>query len=161
MRKALNGFLWLVGLLVVLAVYFFVPLGRYTLYEHTLRIAATEPAQDLGEEVGEATRELGERAIDEWDDRAATRREAAGEPEEEASGDEATPEGTLRLRLEDDGVHLGDDVLSPSQLRERIRAARRVATELHAILETAEGVPTPDVQGLLELLREEQVTVDE
>ncbi len=155
MRKAINAFLWLVGLVVVLSVYFFVPIGRYTLFEHTLRIAATEPAQELGDEVGTATRELGERAIDEWEDRREIRREAAGDeaPEVDESQD------TLRLRVEDDGVHLGDEVLSPSQLRERVREARRVAGELHAILEAAEGVPTPEVQSILELLREEQVSV--
>ena len=32
--------LWLIGLMVVLAVYFFVPVGRFTLFEHTLRIGA-------------------------------------------------------------------------------------------------------------------------
>lgn len=154
MRKAINGFLWLVGLLVVLTVYFFVPIGTYTLYEHTLRIAATEPAQELGDELGTATRELGERAVDEWEDRRAVRREAAGE--EPGPGDTQDP---LRLRVEDDGVHLGEEVLSPSQLRARVREARRVAGELHAILEAAEGVPTPEVQAILELLREEQVSV--
>lgn len=155
MRKAINGFLWLVGLLVVLAVYFFVPIGRYTLFEHTLRIAATEPAQELGDELGDATRELGERAVDEWETRREIRREASGE--EPAPAED--PEGTMRLRVERDGVHLGDDVLSPDQLRSRVREARRVAGELHAILEAAEGVPTPEVQGILELLREERVTV--
>ena len=55
MRRLINGFLWLVGLAVVTVVYFFVPLGRFTLYEHTLRIAATEPAQELGREEREAS----------------------------------------------------------------------------------------------------------
>ncbi|MCA9609629.1 MAG: hypothetical protein KC619_28720 [Myxococcales bacterium] len=152
MRKAINGFFWLVGLVVVLAVYFFVPLGQYTLYEHTLRIAATEPAQELGDELGHATRELGERAVDEWEDRSEIRREASGEEPE-------TDDGTMRLRVEPDGVHLGDDVLSPTELRERVREARRVAGELHAIIEAADGVPTPEVQGILEMLREEHVSV--
>lgn len=155
MRKAINGFLWLVGLVVVLIVYFFVPLGQHTLYEHTLRIAATEPAQELGDELGQATRDLGERAVDEWENRSEIRREAAGEELEEAAPDD----GTMHLRVERDGVHLGDDVLSPTQLRERVREARRVAGELHAILETADGVPTPEVQGILEMLEEEHVSV--
>ncbi len=155
MRKALNGFLWLVGLFVVLAVYFFVPLGRYTLYEHTLRIAATEPARELGDEVGQATRELGQQAMDEWEDRRVIRDEASDQPG--ASG--ASEDDPLRLRLEGDGVHVGDDVLSPAELRRRVRAARQVAGELHAILETAQGVPAPDVREILELLREERVSV--
>lgn len=71
-----NGFLWLVGLVVVLAVYFFVPLGRFTLFEHTLRIAATEPAQELGDELEGASRDLGERAVEEWEDREEVRDEA-------------------------------------------------------------------------------------
>ena len=153
MRKAINGILWLIGLVVVLVVYFFVPLGTYTLYEHTLRIAATEPAQELGDELGTATRELGERAVEEWDGRRATRERAAGR---EPGG--AAPD-TLRLRVEPDGVHIGQEVLSPTELRSRIHEAREVAGELHAILETAEGVPTPDVQAILEMLREEHVSV--
>ncbi|MCB9596358.1 MAG: hypothetical protein H6719_26785 [Sandaracinaceae bacterium] len=153
MRKAINGILWLIGLVVVLVVYFFVPLGTYTLYEHTLRIAATEPAQELGDELGTATRELGERAVEEWDGRRATREQAAGR---EPGG--AAPD-TLRLRVEPDGVHIGQEVLSPTELRSRIHEAREVAGELHAILETAEGVPTPDVQAILEMLREEHVSV--
>ena len=152
MRKAFNGFLWLVGLVVVLAVYFFVPLGRFTLFEHTLRIAATEPAQELGTEVGDATRELGQQAMDEWEGRQAIR--------DEASGDEPDADDPLRLRLERDGVHLGDDILNPSELRRRVREAREVAGELHAILETADGVPAPEVQAILELLQEERVSVE-
>ena len=155
MRKAINGILTLIGLGVVLAVYFFVPLGRYTLYEHTLRIAATEPAQELGDEVGQATRELGEQALDEWQSRESIREGAAGDRSEGSP-----EEDTLRLRLEDDGVHLGPQILSPSQLRNRIRQARGTATELRAILETADGVSRARVEELRRLLREEHVAVD-
>ncbi|MBX3274305.1 MAG: hypothetical protein KF729_28825 [Sandaracinaceae bacterium] len=155
MRKAINGVLWLVGLTVVLAVYFFVPLGRYTLFEHTLRIAATEPAQELGDELGTATRELGERAIGEWETRRELRREAAGEPPGEGAG------GALRLRLERDGVHVGDRVLSAAELRERLREAHRVASDVSAVLEAAPGVSAADVQALRELLREERVPIRE
>ncbi|GAB5547535.1 MAG: hypothetical protein RLO52_44480 [Sandaracinaceae bacterium] len=77
MRRLINGFFWLVGLAVVSVVYFFVPVGRFTLFEHTLRIAATEPAQELGREVEKASVELGERAVDEWDARRELREEAA------------------------------------------------------------------------------------
>ena len=156
MRKAINGVLWLIGLAVVLTVYFFVPLGRFTLFEHTLRIAATEPAQELGGELGTASRELTERALSEWDEREPLRREAAGEP----TAEESAADGSLRLRLERDGVHLGDEVLSPSELRARVREARQVASDLSAILETAGDVPTPEVRALLELLREEQVRIE-
>ena len=71
-----NGFLWLVGLVVVLGVYFFVPVGRFTLFEHTLRIAATEPAQELGEDLEDEARDLSERAVEEWEDREEVREEA-------------------------------------------------------------------------------------
>lgn len=147
MRRAINAFLWLVGLVVVLGVYFFAPVGRFTLFEHTLRIAATEPAQDLGEDVSGTARDLGERALDQWSEREPIREEAAG-------GD------TLRLRLEDDGVHLGDEVLDPDGLRARVREARRTADDLHAILEHADDVPTEDVERVVRLLRDEDVTVD-
>ena len=70
MRRLLNGILWLIGLLVVLVCYFVVPVGRYTLYQHTLRIAETEPAQELGRELGEAGGALKDRAVDEWEARA-------------------------------------------------------------------------------------------
>jgi len=146
MRRAINAFFWLVGLVVVLGVYFFVPVGRFTLFEHTLRIAATEPAQDLGEDVSSTARDLGERAVDQWDGRRAIREEAAGD--------------TLRLRLEDDGVHLGDEVLSLQELRARIHEARQTADDLHAILEHADDVPVEDVERLTRLLRDEDVTVD-
>lgn len=71
-----NGFLWLVGLVVVLGVYFFVPVGRFTLFEHTLRIAATEPAQELGGDLEDEARDLSERAVEEWEDREQVREEA-------------------------------------------------------------------------------------
>jgi len=145
MRRAINAFLWLVGLVVVLGVYFFVPVGRFTLFEHTLRIAATEPAQDLGEDVSDTARDLGERALDQWDERRPIREEAGG---------------TLRLRLEDDGVHLGDEVLTAYELRARIREARETADDLHAILEHADDVPTEDVERIVRLLRDEDVRVE-
>jgi hypothetical protein len=85
MRRLINGALWLVGLVVVLGVYFFVPVGRFTLYEHTLRIAATEPAQELGEDLTRTGEALGERALEEWEAREALRAEA--------SGDASPPEG--------------------------------------------------------------------
>jgi hypothetical protein len=69
MRRLVNGILWSIGLLVVLFVYFFVPVGRFTLFEHTRRIADTEPAQELGRELGEAGDSIRERAVDELEAR--------------------------------------------------------------------------------------------
>lgn len=74
-RRLINGILWLIGLVVVLVVYFAVPVGRYTLFEHTRRIAQTEPAQELGRELGEAGQALKDRAVNEWQSR---RGEAGG-----------------------------------------------------------------------------------
>ena len=79
MRRLINGALWLVGLIVVLGVYFFVPVGRFTLFEHTLRIAATEPAQELGDDLAETGEELGERAVEEWERREPDREAARTE----------------------------------------------------------------------------------
>jgi hypothetical protein len=80
MRRIINALLWLVGLVVVLGAYFFVPVGRFTLFEHTLRIAATEPAQELGDDLEETGEELHERARQEWADRAAIREGGAELP---------------------------------------------------------------------------------
>lgn len=71
MRRLVNGILWLIGLLVVLVVYFVVPVGRFTLFEHTRRIAGTEPAQELGRDLSAAGESLKERAVEEWETRAA------------------------------------------------------------------------------------------
>lgn len=52
---------WLVGAFVSFAVAWFVfmvPLGRYTLFEHARRIGATDEAQELGSEVGQASDRL-------------------------------------------------------------------------------------------------------
>lgn len=77
MRRLLNAILWSIGLAVVMTVYFFVPIGRRTLFEHTLRIAATEPAQDLRDDLVDTGEKLGARAADEWQARRAIREEAA------------------------------------------------------------------------------------
>lgn len=77
MRRLINGIIWLVGLVVILGVYFFVPVGRFTLYEHSLRIAATEPAQELGDDLVRTGEAVGAEASRRWDERAAAREEAA------------------------------------------------------------------------------------
>lgn len=66
-----------VVLAIVLYFVFLVPLGERTLYEHVRRIASTEEAQDLGEEVGEA----GERLSEELERRAREAARDAGLPE--------------------------------------------------------------------------------
>ncbi len=56
----LRTLLSLVGLAVVGYVFFFVPLGQRTLYQHARRIAGTEEAQELGREAAVAAEELKE-----------------------------------------------------------------------------------------------------
>lgn len=68
MRRLVNGILWLIGLVVVLVAYFVVPIGRFTLFEHSIRIARTEPAQELGRELGAAGEALKERAMRGWEE---------------------------------------------------------------------------------------------
>ena len=55
-------------------------------------------------------------------------------------------------------VALGQAAPAPKKSDED--EARRVAGELHAILEAPHGAPAPEVRRLLELLREEDVRVD-
>lgn len=71
MRAVLRATLSLIGLAVLAYVWFFVPLGQRTLHEHALRIASTEPAQELGGEAVEATERLTEHVQSEWEARYA------------------------------------------------------------------------------------------
>lgn len=52
---------WAVGLFVTFSVawvVFMVPLGRYTLFEHAMRIGRTDEARELGDEFGHASSRL-------------------------------------------------------------------------------------------------------
>lgn len=69
LRRLFSSLLSLIGLAVVAYVWFFVPIGRRTLHEHALRIAETEPAQELGVEVEVASERLVEHVAGEWDAR--------------------------------------------------------------------------------------------
>jgi hypothetical protein len=71
MRRLVLALLSLIGLAVVLYVWFFVPLGRRTLHEHALRIAATDPARELGGDIEDASRRLVSRIESEWASRYA------------------------------------------------------------------------------------------
>lgn len=59
-RLLFRGCFSLVGFAVAAYVFFAVPLGERTLYEHVKRIAATEEAQELGRDVETAKERLGE-----------------------------------------------------------------------------------------------------
>jgi hypothetical protein len=76
MRHLFNAALWMIGLLTLLVFSFVFPIGRYTLFEHAQRIAATEPARELGDGLGEAGEALGDSARGEWDRRMT---EASGD----------------------------------------------------------------------------------
>ena len=64
MRSLTKTVLMLVGLAVVAYVFFFIPLGQRTLYQHARRIAATDEAHELGEEATEAAERLREHVED-------------------------------------------------------------------------------------------------
>lgn len=154
MRRLFSGFLSLIGLTVVLTVYFFVPVGRNTLYEHTLRIAATEPAQELGDGIGQASEELGEAALREWEARRALREEAAGGDDD---GDDERPP-TFRVHVDDEGrLHIGDEAASFGELSDRIRDARRHGETVRAVVDASHGAPHSSVVQLIELLEREDV----
>jgi HAMP domain-containing protein len=69
MRAALRAMLSLIGLAVLAYVWFFVPLGTRTLHQHAMRIASTEPAQELGDEAVEATERLAGHVQEQWEAR--------------------------------------------------------------------------------------------
>lgn len=48
----------LLGAGVLLYIFFFVPLGELTAFQHARRIAGTEEARELGQEAGAAARRL-------------------------------------------------------------------------------------------------------
>ncbi|MCA9617268.1 MAG: hypothetical protein H6722_18385 [Sandaracinus sp.] len=68
MRSLTKSALALVGLAVVAYVVLFVPLGRYTIYQHAVRIAGTDEAQELGSEAVEAAGRLREHVEGELDE---------------------------------------------------------------------------------------------
>ncbi|MBZ0122137.1 MAG: hypothetical protein K8H88_34405 [Sandaracinaceae bacterium] len=69
MRRLIRGIVYLAGLCALTFVFFFVPIGQRTLWDHAQRIAATEPAQELGQELGAAGERVGDRARSEWEAR--------------------------------------------------------------------------------------------
>lgn len=54
-KNAIKGVVYLTAFGVLAYLFFFVPLGERTTWQHLQRIAATDEAQELGTEVGEAT----------------------------------------------------------------------------------------------------------
>lgn len=68
MTGLVKSLLSLVGLAVVAYVVLFVPLGRYTLYQHATRIAGTNEAQELGDEAAQAAERLREHVEGELDE---------------------------------------------------------------------------------------------
>ena len=60
-RRLIGLAVSLIGVGSFLYLFFEVPLGRRTLYEHCQRIAATEPAQELGEDLQSAGGQLHDR----------------------------------------------------------------------------------------------------
>jgi len=67
--KLVSALIGLVGLACFVYVFFFVPIGRRTLYEHARNIAGTREAQELGSSVRNATDRVTDRVQQEWDAR--------------------------------------------------------------------------------------------
>lgn len=57
-RWLIRSAISLITLCVAAYLFFFVPLGRRTMFEHLVRISQTDEAQDLGRELGDATDRL-------------------------------------------------------------------------------------------------------
>lgn len=66
-RRSVDAVIGTVCLACVGYVYFFVPVGQRTLFEHTMRIAATEPAQELGRDATTTAQTLGAHVLSELD----------------------------------------------------------------------------------------------
>lgn len=66
-RRLVESVIGTVCLACVGYVYFFVPVGRRTLFEHTMRIAATEPAQELGRDAATTAHTLEAHVLGEID----------------------------------------------------------------------------------------------
>jgi hypothetical protein len=64
-KRAIKASVAFVVFSILLYFFFFVPLGRRTLYEHVSRIAATDEAQELGDEVETASDQLEDRVREE------------------------------------------------------------------------------------------------
>ena len=66
-RRSVDTVIGTVCLACVGYVYFFVPVGQRTLFEHTMRIAATEPAQEFGRDATSTAQTLGAHVLGEID----------------------------------------------------------------------------------------------
>lgn len=53
-KSAIKGIVYLTSFCVLAYLFFFVPLGARTMWEHVQRIAATDEAQELGDDVSVA-----------------------------------------------------------------------------------------------------------
>jgi hypothetical protein len=80
---------WAIGsvcLVCVGYVFFFVPVGRRTLFQHAWRIAQTEPAQELAEDARQKAGELSRRLAEEIEQLAADGGVAPGAGEAQQAG---------------------------------------------------------------------------
>lgn len=66
-RRSVDTVIGTICLACIGYVYFFVPVGQRTLFEHTMRIAATEPAQELGRDATTTAHTLGAHVLGEID----------------------------------------------------------------------------------------------
>lgn len=54
-RGTIKAIVYLTAFGVLSWLFFFVPLGQRTMWQHVQRVAATEEAQEMGDEVGQAS----------------------------------------------------------------------------------------------------------
>jgi hypothetical protein len=62
--RKLDALLGLIGLGTLVYVFFMVPIGARTGYEHVRRIAATEPARELGRDVERTSHEVTDHVVE-------------------------------------------------------------------------------------------------
>ncbi|MCA9529711.1 MAG: hypothetical protein KC543_06225 [Myxococcales bacterium] len=66
--------LWVLLVLAIAAyVFFFVPVGRYTLFQHSYRILQTDAAKDLGHSIEQTGKDLGRDVRDQVHDLSRSR----------------------------------------------------------------------------------------
>lgn len=120
--------------LIAAYVFFFVPIGRRTLYDHARRIATTPEAREFGDEMRVAGERVAGRTRDELHGvithgvlpndagiRERARTEPASPPPPHLGASAPEPDATISVTLEDGGVA----VTARPTLRSLVRAARR------------------------------------
>lgn len=99
LTQALRWVVSAVTALALLYLFFFVPLGTRTLYEHARRVASTEEAQELGRDVSRASQQVLDRTREELESqlRFDLREAGAGDATAPSPRTAARPRGGRQL----------------------------------------------------------------